>query len=139
MREFASVSTISKNKICHAKVFPSLLTLLGFHGTFWLYSSVRNIDISTKNCERLKTKSYFFICMVGGFDNGLLWLGNYPRQSWIELGMCSKFFSEILCFFVFVILTILQYRLVVVCYIFEINLKYHLVYLYNLTPGANRL
>merc|ERR1712083_1196366 len=24
----------------NAKVFPSLLSLLGFHGTFWLYSSV---------------------------------------------------------------------------------------------------
>ena len=100
MSDFAPVFTISKNKSCHAKVFPSLLTLLGFHGTFWLYSSVRNIDISTKNCERLKIKSYFFTCVVGGFDNGLLWLGNYPRQSWIELGMC--FFSEILSFFVFV-------------------------------------
>ena len=84
MRDFASVFTISK-------VFPSLLTLLGFHGTFWLYSSVRNIDISTKNREKLKTKSYSFTYVEGGFDNGLLWLGNYPRQSWIELGMCSFF------------------------------------------------
>ena len=87
MGEVSVLYLLHLDSINFLKVFPSLLSLLGFHGTFWLYSSVTmKILFIMKSMTTTIIVALLVYFYSGGFSNGWVWMGNYSWQQRLKLG-----------------------------------------------------